>query len=634
MMERPVSINPVKNPLSVQDTSFQEQLRSFAQGLDDRQLTWASGYLAGLSAQTSLSSVPVLASDTADATAAATNAPPNLSWQIFYATETGNSRSLAQQLAGEMASQGIGAELVDLCDYRPRQLKQETHAVFVLATHGLGDAPAGTEEFFEYLLEGDPGSLPQLSYSVLALGDSSYADFCEVGRQVDARLQALGAQQIVPRIDCDVDFDVPAANWQSQVIHFAVEEVVIQKNEERKPGESRKPTLVSLDTPTWTRSQPFPARVLKNHALTGRDSSKQVSHLVLDLEGSHLRYQPGDALGVWPENSAAIVDPIIELLELDPESSVEIDGDRLTLRQALTHRLELTQVAVGLAQDYADQFQIEALQRLLYRLEREELASFVSERQVIDLFVEFPLRRAEKAAPGNLSAQKLVDLLRKLTPRLYSIASSIDANPDEAHLTVSLVDYIAWGRPHFGSASSYLGGLSTGSDQGAERVKVYVVANPRFRLPENDEAPLIMIGAGTGIAPFRGFLEERQLRQATGHNWLFFGDRNFRSDFLYQTEWARLRKSGLLTRHDVAFSRDQAEKIYVQDRIRERAADLLNWIDRGAYLYLCGDARNFAPAVECALLDVLSHASHSDPGAARIRLDELKKNGRYQRDVY
>jgi len=290
----------------------------------------------------------------------------------------------------------------------------------------------------------------------------------------------------------------------------------------------------------------------------------------------------------------------------------------MTLGHALSHRLELTLLGRGFLEDYARRFSIEPLTAMLDAGDRTVLNAYMADRQIIDVLHDHP-------AP--FTAQTLADSLKRLTPRLYSIASSLDANPDEVHVTVGVVRYTAFDREHFGSASNYLA-------EPGETVPVYVAPNPRFRLPEDAAAPVIMIGAGTGVAPYRAFLEEREAASAEGDNWLFFGDRNFASDFLYQVEWARYRQDGLLTRHDVAFSRDQAGKVYVQDRIRERGTELFEWLERGAHLYVCGDANHMAPDVHSALLDVIEAGLSRDREAAEAYLNDLKQNNRYQRDVY
>lgn len=602
-----MSVSLLKTSPPAPDEQLLTELNQLAGRLEAQQLWWASGYLAGLAA----------AGGNAAAAAPAPAAAPAVTWTVFYATETGNCRSIAEELVNRIRAQGGEAKPVDLADFRAAQLKKESHAVFVVATHGLGEAPDGTEAFFEFL-EGDRAPrLDHLSYAVLALGDSSYEDFCETGRQLDARLAALGAGRLTERVECDVDFEAPSETWQQRVL-----EHVTELQAEQQPIEGGAPHLVPVSTRTHSRKDPFHAQVLENQAITGRGSSKDVRHVVLSLEDSGLTYQPGDALGVWPTNPPELVAQFLALLNLEADTRVTLDGEALTLGEALAHRLELTLLGRAFLEGYAERFDVAPLKDLLGADDRAPLNDYLGERQVIDVFADHPVTPA---------AQDVVDVLKRLTPRLYSIASSLEANPDEVHVTVGVVRYRAFDRDHFGSASNYLAAPG-------DTVPVYIAPNPRFRLPENPAAPVIMIGAGTGVAPYRAFLEAREAAGAEGgargENWLFFGDRNFASDFLYQVEWARYRKDGLLTRHDVAFSRDQAEKVYVQDRIRERGTELFEWLERGAHVYVCGDANHMAPDVHAALIEVIEQGLGRDREAAEDYLRGLKETHRYQRDVY
>lgn len=572
-------------------------LRSLADRLSKHELMWASGFLAGQAQQ-------------ADAAFPSTpQAEETASLAVLYATETGNSRRIADQLVQSIIANGQNARALDVRDVKTSRLKKMRHVVFVAATHGLGDAPDGTEDFFDDLMSDRAPKLDHLSFSVLALGDSSYDDFCQVGIDLDARLEALGATRFAPRVDCDLDFDDPAQRWSQAVLDHVATLAPASSVKHLRPVPSVSPV---------SREHPFEASVLTNQRITGRDSSKIVHHLELSLEGSGISYQPGDSLGIVATNPTEVVEPLLQALDADADSQVKIGSETLTLAEAFTSRLDITGIGRRFAQHYAEAAQRDDLQHRLAGLQGDEARAFFYDHQVVDLVREYP---------AAISAQSLVDGLRRLTPRLYSIASSPDANPDEVHLTVAQVQYDAFGHRHYGSTSTFLAAQD-------DTVEVYVEANTHFRLPEDAQAPIIMIGPGTGIAPFRAFIEHRQEHGASGDSWLFFGDRQRRSDFLYQTELQRHLKQGTLSRIDVAFSRDQAHKIYVQDRLREHASAVYDWLERGAYLYVCGDAERMAPDVHQALRDVIQQAGGKSDEQAEEYLRQLKRERRYQKDVY
>lgn len=575
-------------------------LQSAVVGFDREQLIWSSGYLAGLARTESprpevATTIPVVQ-------------PQSTTWTVFFATETGNSRRVAQKLADEAVQAGLSVKLQDLRDYRPRGLAQIENAMFVLATHGIGEVPEGTEQFFEFWMSDKAPRLDTLNYSVLALGDSSYADFCETGKQFDERLRQLGASAFLTRVDCDLDFEKPAASWTEKVVADAREmsELVAQP----RPAHLKAVT----NTPVISGSNPFAAEILTRQRITGRDSSKDVRHLELDLEGSRLQYLPGDSLGVIPHNPPQLVDALLNPLSFRGNEEIVVDGSKKELREALLKDKEITVLSRPLLDIVASRQP--GLQQILDH--RESFTGYLKSRQLIDLVHEFP---------NDWRPQQFIDSLRGLTPRLYSIASSPDANPDEAHLTVALVDYEAYGRQHWGSASSFLIGETT-------HAPIYVETNNHFRLPAAGDTPIIMIGAGTGVAPYRAFIEHRREHGHNGKNWLFFGDRNIASDFLYQLDWLRYRKDGLLNNLDVAFSRDQGQKIYVQDRLLEKSSELFSWLERGAHVYVCGDAGYMAKDVHSALAAIVREKGGMSEDQATEYLNAMKQAGRYQRDVY
>src|SRR5690606_1024972 len=529
--------------------------------------------------------------------------------RVLFRSETGNARRVAQDLAEKARAAGLAVEVQDLADYKPKALSKVANAVFVVPTHGIGEPPDGSELFFEFWLGERAPRLEQLRYSVLALGDSSYADFCVMGQRLDERLRALGATPVVERIDCDVDFEAPAAEWTDKVVRHAAETAQALATPAARPAHLHAVPKVAAPT----RERPFQAEVTVNQPITGLGSTKDVRHIELDLEGSGIAYAPGDSLGIVPQNPEPLVAALLATVKLDGATEVTVNGTTMPLATALAEHKEITVVSRPLLEHVAQHH--EELRDVL--AERERLTRFFATRQVIDLFADYP---------KEWQPQELVDALRRLTPRLYSIASSPDANEGEAHLTVSVVRYELYGREHWGAASNFL--------IDAPSVPVYLEPNDRFRLPTDGDVPIVMVGAGTGVAPFRAFVEHRAEHGHRGDNWLVYGDRCFATDFLYQLEWLRWRKEGVLTRMDVAFSRDGAEKVYVQHRLREQSRRLYEWLERGAHFYVCGDAERMAGDVHQALLDVVRQEGGMSEERAQEYVAELKAQKRYQRDVY
>ena len=577
-------------PLTAEQTTT---LHSVVDQLTPLQKQWVSGYVAGLAAVAS--AAPADTAVAVPTAAPAANSDGGLT--ILYGSQTGNGEGVARKLAADVAAAGFSAKLVSLADYKPAHLKREKYVTFVVSTHGEGDPPDDAELFREFLLSDRAPRLPELKYSVLALGDSSYVNFCQTGREFDARLEELGAARISPIVECDLDYDEPAEGWTGSIV-AALPELLEQT------AVAAQPILRAVETASiYDKNNPFEAEVLVNQKITGGDSSKDVRHIELSLEDSGLSYEPGDSLAIVAENPPQLLE------ELHGVLGFEVPAD-----------LEVTALSVKFLREWAELSGAEELQALLQPEAKDALSDFLESHQLIDVV---------RACPADVSAEQFAGLLRPLTPRSYSIASSLAANPDEVHLTVAAVRYEAFGTEHWGAASTYLADRLDAGD----KVKVFIEPNTRFRLPAPD-VPVIMIGPGTGIAPFRAFVEERIEQGASGDNWLFFGDRNFDSDFLYQLEWQRHLKQGNLAKLDVAFSRDQRRKIYVQDRVRENAAELYQWLERGAAIYICGDARHMAGDVHEALLDVIQEQSGVERDAAEDRLRELRQAGRYQKDVY
>lgn len=532
---------------------------------------------------------------------------------VLYGSQTGNARRLAEQLVRRFESDGLQARLVRADTYPQRELVQERYLFVVISTQGDGEPPDDARGLFEFLFSKRAPQLPQLGFAVLGLGDSSYPQFCVIGRQLDARLADLGGRRLIAAGEADLDIETVADPWLGSVVALTRDSLgpVAQT-----PVAVRAVPRAAL---VHSRDNPFVANVLANQPIVARDSDREIRHIEISLSGSGLHYVPGDSLGVWPVHSSAQVAQWLETLGLDGDSPATRAGRSLPLSQWLATELELTRpsrpfVAALAAGD-------EGLAQVLKPEHGAALSALLREYRPIDL-----LRRHRP----SWNAQQLVDALRPQSPRLYSIASSpLAVGDEEAHLTVTVVDYPAHGTQHRGVASAYL------ADGGEDvRPRVFIEPNERFRLPAAGERDIIMIGPGTGVAPFRAFVQERRETAATGRNWLFFGNRYFQRDFLYQTEWQAELKRGTLHRLDLAFSRDQAEKIYVQHRLREQGRDIYAWLSEGAHLYVCGDAEAMAKDVHAALIDIaVTHGGHSRE-RAQGWLDELLQQGRYARDVY
>ena len=584
--------------------SLQQTIGSFS----PLQLAWASGYLAAKSEQPSVAVLPAAQAQTSSVLT------------ILYASQTGNAKGVAEALADNAKTAGITVNLKNVADYKVKSLKSETHLLIVASTNGEGEPPDDAIAFHEFLNSKKAPKLEQLSYSVLALGDSSYEFFCQTGKDFDERLKALGAKQVAPRVDCDVDYDEDAASWTSNIVDGLKDELT-QAKETLAPVVSLPVSDSAVSQ--YSKQNPYPAELLVSQKITGRDSNKDVRHIEIDLGESGLTYQPGDALGVWFENSAELVAELVSALGLanDDKVTIKVAGQEqsLSLTDALIGYLEITQTSPAFVEFWA---KVSGDKELLALLEdKNAVREYAANHQVVDIVAK---------APAKVGAQEIVDALRKITPRLYSIASSQAEVDEEVHLTVGLVSYRKDGRLRLGGASGF---LAKHLDEGGT-VKVFVEHNNNFRLPENGDTPVIMIGPGTGVAPFRAFMQEREAQDAEGDNWMFFGDQTFTQDFLYQLEWQNYLKSGLLTRMDVAFSRDQAEKIYVQDRLREQAADVFQWLERGAHLYVCGDANRMAKDVHQALIEIIQSQAGLSTEQAEDYLKDLRNAKRYQKDVY
>jgi sulfite reductase (NADPH) flavoprotein alpha-component len=575
------------------------------EGLTAAQLYWVAAWSAAQAGQAQRSG-PVAA-------APAGKVVERLS--IVYGSQTGNAKRVAAQLASRSEAAGLPVRLLRADAYPQRELAQERHLLLVISTQGDGEPPDDARGLFEFITGKRAPKLPALQFAVLGLGDSSYPQFCTIGRRLDARLAELGATRFSAFGEADVEIEAVATPWTEQALD-RVRELLKQVG---TPARAT-PLHAVPSRSAYSREEPFAATVLANQRIVGRDSGRDVRHVELSLEGSGLHYQPGDALGVWPRNPPALVGQWLEVLQLDGAQEVAHQGRTLPLRQWLDREREITRLHRGFIAALAAAGGHDALARLLQPEQSTQLAAMLADDQPIDL-----LRRY----PATWRPEALLAALRPLAPRLYSIASSPKAVGEEVHLTVAVVAYEAHGSAHWGAASSL---LATTAEDG--RLPVFIEPNERFRLPADDSRDIIMIGPGTGVAPFRAFVQERRESGAAGRNWLFFGNRHFASDFLYQVEWQQALQDGSLHRLDLAFSRDSEQKTYVQQRLRERGAELHAWLEGGAHIYVCGDSKHMARDVHTALVDVIAaHGGHS-PEAAQAWLGELLQQGRYARDVY
>ncbi|RYV03762.1 assimilatory sulfite reductase (NADPH) flavoprotein subunit [Shewanella sp. OPT22] len=574
-----------------------ESLTGLTTDLTPIQKAWLSGYFAGQLK----SDLPVSANESAEPTAVI---------KLLYGSQTGNGRSIAEKTAAQYQAQGLSVELISMADYSPRQLKSESHIVMIVSTHGEGEAPDDAVALYQFLHSKRAPNLSGLKFSVLALGDSSYEYFCQTGKDFSKRLVELGAQEIVPLTECDVDYDATAESW-SQALVVELEKTVT-KTAQVVPLNTHGSATQQVQG--YTKANPFAAELIVSQKLTGRDSDRDVRHVEIDLAGSGITYQVGDALGVWFSNRPALVYEIITTLGFSRDEAV---GDN-TLQHILTEEKELTQLTPSVVSAWAEYAQNEKLSKLVEH--KEQLRDYITHHQVIELISEYP---------ASVTAEQFVNVLRPLTPRLYSIASSQDEVDEEVHLTVAKVVDERQGTLRLGAASRFL----SESEEG-QTVKVYVEPNSHFRLPDDPATAIIMVGPGTGVAPFRAFLQQRSTDKVTGDSWLFFGNPHFEQDFLYQTEWQQFLKKGVLSRLDVAFSRDQAEKVYVQHRLLEQGEDVWQWLQTGAHLYICGDAKHMAKDVHQALLAIAQQHGGLDVEQAEAFYNELRINKRYQKDVY
>ena len=563
------------------------------------QRSWLAGFFAGFEAATGgAAAQPAVA------------AKPRVPMTILYASESGNCETLAMKAKKTAQKHGLDAKIFDMADADLALLAKAKNLVVYAATWGEGDPPSRAIDFYQALMSDAAPRLENTRFAVLALGDTAYAQFCEVGKKIDARLEALGAKRVADRQDLDLDFAKQAAEWT---------EGALAKLAPADTGGGA--TVVHVDfkgggyqadddtEPQFTAENPLEAEIATLVNLNGTGSTRETLHVELAFQDPGFSYLPGDAIGIMPENDPELAGQLLTAAGLGSDAS-------LTLK--VLKGYDVTTLSKAAVENYAKLTGRADVRQLL---EGDAYAKFASDRQLVDLFETYK---------EKLTADQLLGLLRPLPGRLYSVASSLKAHQGEAHLTVGAVRWSSHGKKRNGVASIYLADRRKLGDN----VRMYVKPNRHFRLPQDGNKPIVMIGAGTGVAPYRGFIEERAETAAKGKSWLFFGERNFTNDFLYQLDWQDHLASGALSKIDVAFSRDQPEKIYVQHRLWEQRTDLLKWIADGAHLYVCGDEKGMAKDVDAMLVKILAIDAKGDDEAGRAKLKELAKAGRYQRDVY
>ncbi|AKC66220.1 MULTISPECIES: assimilatory sulfite reductase (NADPH) flavoprotein subunit [Bacillus] len=603
-----MQLHVLNSPFSQEQAELLNQLLPT---LTEQQKIWLTGYL---SAQATLAGSEVVAPAPS---AAASVQPVSKDVTVLYGSQTGNSEGLAKKTAQHLEEKGFQVTLSSMSDFKPNNLKKINNLLVIVSTHGEGDPPDNALSFHEYVHGRRAPKLDHLSFSVLSLGDSSYEFFCQTGKEFDERFKELGGTRLFDRVDCDLDYDEPFSEWLQGVASSLSEGEAVSI-----PQESAGVNNQAVSE--YSRTNPFYAEVLENINLNGRGSNKETRHLELSLEGSGLVYEPGDSLGIYPTNNPALVDELIQTCGWNAEESVTVhkNGDTLPLKEALTSHFEITVLTKPLLQKIAALTKSESLHALLEEGNEEKLKEYIAGRDLVDAARDF--------GPFEGTAAEFTSILRKIPARLYSIASSLKANDEEVHLTIGAVRYDAHGRERQGVCSI----LCAERLQPGDTLPVYIQHNQNFKLPQDPDTPIIMVGPGTGIAPFRSFMQEREEMGANGKSWLFFGDQHFVTDFLYQTEWQKWLKDGVLTKMDVAFSRDTEEKVYVQHQMKKQSKELFEWLEQGAYVYICGDEKHMAHDVHNTLLSIIQEEGAMSKEKAESYLANLQQQKRYQRDVY
>lgn len=571
-------------------------LDSLLAGFDALQRGWLSGFLAAGAAVSVHTATPVSAGKLT----------------VLYGTESGNTEALADRAVKDAKKRGFKAVMKNMADISPTDLAKEENLLVIVSTWGDGEAPETAIGFHKEFMTADL-KLDGLRFAVCGLGDTSYEKFCEIGKQFDARLEQMGGKRVSPRADCDVDYEDTYTSWfASAMTSFAPTTPVVVAHVADVAASAE-----------FGKKNPFSSEVNENILLNGEGSAKETVHIELSLEGSGMVYEPGDSLAVQPTNCPQMVKDVLNAAKLTGTEEIIVKGaGKKLLADALREDFDITALSKAVLKKLAEATGSAVLGELLADEANDKLRAYIEGREIIDALIDF--------APNGLSAEALTGIFRKLPIRLYSIASSLLAHPEEVHLTVAAVRYETHSRSRKGVCSTYLSDVA----KSGANVAVFVQPNKNFRLPADGGTPIIMVGPGTGVAPFRAFVEHRAALGSTGKNWLFFGDQRYSYDFLYQLEWQDFLKNGQLTKLDLAFSRDQPEKVYVQDKMLEKGAELYAWLEEGAHFYVCGDANRMAADVHEALVNIVENFGAKSREEAEAYVENLKKSKRYQRDVY
>lgn len=592
------------------DQSQISHLEGFLAELSSGQIQWLSGYFSALGTVLATNETDETQNDKID------QHSEEDSLYILYGTQTGNSEKLAASLLNLAKKSGVKANVCNIGRLKHREFKNIKRLALIISTQGLGEPPVQAEDFYNFLQSNKAPDLTGLKYSVLALGDSSYPNFCQTGKDFDTILEKLGGKRLQPRIDCDVDYEEEASDWMHSLINELQSHQILNPTLDINSIPAKS---LILDSSSYSKKNPYESEVLEKIILNGKGSTKENVHLELDIDSSKIKYYPGDSLGVIALNSEEFVDNLLNTVNIVGNEVVQTHNGQKTIKEALIHDFELRPLSSSTVSRYAELTENNELLSLWE--DNKKIPDFLKGKDVIDLLCEYP---------AELTAQSLITILRKNSARMYSIASSQSAYPDEVHLLVSILRYNLKGRTRGGMCSTFISDtLEIGN-----KVKIYVETNTRFRLPADHSAPIIMIGPGTGIAPFRAFMQQRECDSHPGKSWLFFGERNFVTDFFYQTEWQQYLEDGILTKLDVAFSRDSETKQYVQHKMLDNGEEIYNWLEDGAYIYVCGEAQKMAKDVHNILINIIQEHAGISLEDAEEYLKYLEVNERYQRDVY